>query len=122
MIDKKALVNDAGPMPQEEFYGLLDQEGNRVFVVDYNKLKESTSDVIKVDEVLSHPQTIPFLGSEQNAQAYLAKHKDVYGKKIGVWHSDNLEDRPVGRVLYLGFNCNVGLGGGSLDNLAVFSG
>ncbi len=103
MIDEKALVNGAGPMPEEEFYALLEQEGNgRVFVVDYAKLRASTSEVIKVDDALAHPQTIPFLGGEQNAQAYLDKHKDVYGKRIGVWHSDDLKDRPMGRLLYLG--------------------
>ncbi len=102
MIDDKALVNGAGPMPEEEFYALLDQEGNRVFVVDYNKLKESKSGVVKVDDALAHPQTIPFLGGKQVAQAYLAKHKDVYGENIGVWYSDDLKDRPMGRVLYLG--------------------
>ncbi len=111
MIDKKALVNGTGPMLQEEFYDLLDQEGNRVFVVDYNKLRRSVSGDINVDDALSHPQTIPFLGGKQNAQAYLAKHKEVYGKNIGVWHRDDLDDRPVGRVLYLGSDYYDGLGG-----------
>ncbi len=112
MIDEKALVNGAGPMPQEEFYGLLDQEGSgKVFVVDYAKLRESKSDVVKVDEALAHPQVVPFLGGEQIAQAYLAKHKDVYGKRIGVWHSDDLKDRPMGRVLYVGSSDDSGLNG-----------
>jgi len=118
MIDDKALVNGAGPMPQDEFYGLLDREGNgRVFVVDYNKLRESKSDVIKIDEALDHPQAIPFLGGEQNAQAYLAKHKEVYGNRISVWHRDDLKDRPMGRVLYFGINnYDYGLNGnGILD-------
>ncbi len=111
MIDDRALVNGAGPMPQEEFYNLLGQEGNSVFVVDYAKLRGSTSDVIKVDDALAHPQTAPFLGGEQNAQAYLAKHRDVHGKRIGVWYSDDLKDRPMGRVLYVGNNDVSGLVG-----------
>ncbi len=111
LIDTKALDNGAGPMPEDEFYGLLDREGDgRVFVIDYDKLRESKSDVIKVDEALAHPQTIPFLGGEQNAQAYLAKHREIYGKKIGIWHSDDLKDRPMGRVLFLG-DYGDGLGG-----------
>ncbi len=117
MIDNKALVNGAGPMLQDEFYSLLDKEGNgRVFVVDYNKLRKSKSGVVRVDEAFTHPQTIPFLGGEQNAEAYLAKHKEVYGKDIGVWHRDDLADRPMGRVLYLGSDYYDGLGGDSLDN------
>ncbi len=118
LIDKNALVDGAGPMPEEEFYGLLDQEGNRVFVVDYNRLRGSVSEVVKVDEALSHPQTVPFLGGEQIAQAYLAKHKDVYRKDIGIWHSDDLKDKPMGRVLCLGYGyfCSGGLyGDDSLD-------
>ncbi len=122
MIDDRALVNGAGPMPQEEFYNLLGQEGNRVLVVDYAKLRESTSDVIKVDDAMAHPQTAPFLGGEQNAQAYLAKHKDVYGKRIGVWHSDDLKDRPMGRLLCLGLDDYGGLDGGLLGSGGRFVG
>ncbi|MBI2148785.1 hypothetical protein HYU23_03830 [Candidatus Woesearchaeota archaeon] len=112
-VDNKKLVNGAGPMPQDQFYSLLEREGNgRVFVVDYDKLKRSSSGVISVDYALDHPQTIPFLGGKDIAERYLAKHRKVYGNKIGVWHTDDLKDEPMARMRYLGYGVNGGLDGG----------
>ena len=114
-IDDGKLVNGAGIMPQDEFYSLLDQEGNgRVFVVDHDTLRKSTSGVIKVDEALAHPQTVPFLGGQENAERYLAAHKKAYGNRIGVWHRDDLGDEARGRVLFVGC-CKDGLIGFYLD-------
>ncbi len=102
-IKGNKLVNGAGPIPQEAFNSLESKNGNgRVFVVDYNTLKNSSSGVIAVDDALVHPQTIPFLGGEDTAKRYLAKHKEVYGNKIGVWHYDDLKDQPLGRMLCVG--------------------
>src|SRR3989344_8722044 len=91
------LVNRAGRIPQGEFQrlvdleGLTDESGNQlVFLVDYDKLRNSKSGVIKVSDALKHPQTVPFLGGEERAQRYLEKHKIVLGQNIGVWHSDDL--------------------------------
>jgi len=116
-IKNGTLKNGTGAMPQEAFDSLVAQDGNgRVFVVDYDTLRKSTSNVIiNVDAALEHPQTIPFLGGEAIAQAYLAKHKEVYGNRIGVWHSDDFDtNTPRGRVLFLGYG-DYGLGGdGSL--------
>lgn len=112
-IKEKRLVNGAGPIPQEEFDRLVSLDGNgRVFIVPYEKLKESSSGVISVDSALEHPQTIPFLGlNEKDAKAYLAKHKEVFGERIGVWHSDDFDKKtPRGRVLCLG-DYDVGLDG-----------
>ncbi|MBI2148876.1 hypothetical protein HYU23_04295 [Candidatus Woesearchaeota archaeon] len=115
-VDNKKLVNGAGPMPQDQFYSLLEREGNgRVFVVDYDKLKRSSSSVISVDDALYHPQTIPFLGSKDTAERYLVKHRKVYGDKIGVWHTDDLEDEPMARMLFLGISDGNGLSGDDLD-------
>lgn len=105
-----STFNGVGPIPEDEFYALLDQEGNgRVFVVDYAKLRKSRpSFVVEVDDVLDHPQMVPFLGGEQIAQKYLAKYKDVYNKsqyKLGVLHIDDLEDRPMGCVLSADVAC-----------------
>ena len=100
LIGDNVLVNGAGLMKEDEFYSLIDQDGNgRVFVVDYNTLRSSTNGMIKVDDALRHPQTKPFLGGEKIAEAYLTKHKDVYGKNICVWHSDDLKDSPMARLL-----------------------
>ncbi len=80
------LVNGAGTLTNEEFYLLLDKQGNgRVFVVDYDKLKSSTSGIIKVKDALEYPQTIPFLGSKEIAEAYIDRYQKVHDKKIGVW-------------------------------------
>jgi len=117
-IKGNKLVNGAGSIPQETFDSLESKNGNgRVFVVDYNVLKSSSSGVIAVDDALTHPQTIPFLGGEEIAKVYLAKHKEVYGNKIGVWHRDDLNTQPVGRVLYAGGGDGDGLCGNNyLDN------
>ena len=100
---KAGLVNGAGKLSKNEFYRLLDLEDKEnVFVVDYNALKNSESDVIPVSKALAHPQTIPFLGGSERAEAYLEKHKEAFGKNIGIWHSDDLGNEPVGRVLFVG--------------------
>ncbi|MBI5398325.1 hypothetical protein HZB03_02575 [Candidatus Woesearchaeota archaeon] len=109
------LRNGAGIMPEPEFYTLLDREdGKIVFVVDYDRLRKSNSDVISVDDALQHPQTIPFLGGKERAEQYLVKHKAVYSKNIGIWHSDDLDEKPLGRLLFLGYYGNYGLYGGSV--------
>ncbi|MBI5804083.1 hypothetical protein HY450_02470 [Candidatus Pacearchaeota archaeon] len=97
------LVKGAGKIPREEFQRLLDLEDKeRVFVVDYDELKRSTSDLIPVKKALAHPQTIPFLGGKDRAELYLPKHKENYGDQIGIWHSDDLCDEPLARLLYVG--------------------
>ena len=101
----EGLTNGAGKMPPKDFYKLLDQEDKEnVFVVDYTKLKNSSSGAIDVTQAIEHPQTAPFLGGRARAEQYLAKHQQVYNTtKIGVWHYDDLlVDQPLGRVLFLG--------------------
>ncbi len=118
VVESGKLVNGAGPIPQEEFNRLEALNGNgRVFVIPYETLKQSSSGVIKVDDALEHPQTIPFLGGVDKAKAYLAKHREVYGDRIGIWHTDDLNKKdPLGRVLYLSNDYNDGLNGNlSLD-------
>lgn len=126
---ENGLVNGAGVMPQKEFYKIVDldgvkdsQENQLVWVVDYEKLKNSTSAVIQVEEALGHPQTIPFLGGEERAQKYLKRHKGVYGNQIGIWHSDDLGNQPLGRLLFVGCSFDVGLGGGGLRGGGRFVG
>ena len=103
-IKEGTLKNGAGAIPQDQFDALVSQNGNgRVFVIDYDTLRKSSSEVISVDSALEHPQTIPFLGSEATAKLYLQRHKEVYGKNIGIWHQDDFDKKtPRGRVLCLG--------------------
>ena len=127
---KQELGNGAGIMPQNQFQKLVDlnelkdKQGNRlVWIVDYDALKNSKSDVISFQEALEHPQTIPFVGGEERAEKYLEKHKKVYGEKIGVWHSNDLSNEPRGRVLFVGLGYDVGLVGDlSLFNFGRFVG
>ncbi len=93
-------------IPREEFNRLLEMgrdDAEDVFVVDYNELMKSKSGWVSVKKALKHPQVIPFLGGEERATQYLEKHKKVYGSDIGVWHTDDLKDEPMGRLLFLGF-------------------
>jgi hypothetical protein len=111
----EGLVNGAGAMPPEEFQKYLDSEdGKNVFVIGRKELKDSESGVIPVSKALKHPQTIPFLGGEERAEAYLKKHKRVYGDEIGVWYSDDLAEKPLGRLLILGDSYYDGLCGSVL--------
>jgi len=120
-----SLVNGAGRMPQEEFQKLVDAEdGKKVFVVDYDKLKNSKSERIPLSEAIEHPQTIPFLGGQERAEEYLAKFKEAYNtNQIGIWHCDDLnENSLMGRLLFVGnddYNLN---GDGNLSNIGRFLG
>lgn len=122
---RKHRKNGAGPFSQEEFNTLVDRNGDgKVFLVDYDLLRSSDSGVISVDAALAHPQTIPFLGEDENfAQRYLNKHRRVKGDQIGIWHNDDLKDQPYGRLLFLGFGIyGDGLNGYSLYDNARFLG
>lgn len=107
----KGLANGAGIMPDKEFQGLLDLEDNKnIFVVDYKILRNSESGVILLKDAIKHPQTIPFLGGKERAERYLERHKEVDGEKIGIFYSDDLHDRPFGRLLFIGGKYDYGLG------------
>ena len=103
-IYSKKLVNGAGLMPDKEFQKLLKlEDGVNVFVVDHQKLKNSKYNDISVDDALEHPQTIPFLGGQERAEAYLKRHREVFGNKIGIGHTDDLSDKgALGRLLFAG--------------------
>ena len=102
-IKNAKRINGAGIVPRDEFQRLLGLEDNeKVFVVDYDKLKNSSSEVISVEKALEHPQTVPFIGGEERAQNYLKKFRQVYGDNIGIWHCDDLRDEPLGRLLFIG--------------------
>jgi hypothetical protein len=120
------LINGAGIMPSDEFQKLLDvEDGKKVFVVDYDKLKNSKSGIIPLSDAMEHPQTIPFLGGQERAEKYLAKHKEAYNtNQIGIWHNDDLKENPVGRLLFLGNNDGNGLYGNLnvLNNVGRFLG
>lgn len=121
---EKGLRNGAGILPNNEFQRLLDLEDYvSVFVLDYNILRNAPSKVIPVSKALKHPQTIPFLGGKDKAEKYLDGHKEVYGNKIGIWHSDDLDEQPRGLLLFLGSNCYEGLSGNvNLSNIGRFVG
>jgi|SRR3989339_2176163 len=99
---ERGLLDGAGIMPLRSFQSFLDLEDNQtVFVRDYNLLAQAKYGLLNVDTVLEHPQTIPFLGGEEIAERYLNKHKQVYGKTIGMCFSSKLSDQPLARFLSL---------------------
>src|SRR3989344_2908597 len=109
---KEGLVNGALHFPQDAFEQLLERDGERapdgtylVKMVDHEKLRKSSSGVISVDYALEHPQTVPFLGSEERAEQYLKKFRNVHGQNIGIWHSEDLIDNgPLARPLVVGYD------------------
>ncbi|HIH15515.1 MAG: hypothetical protein QT08_C0022G0021 [archaeon GW2011_AR17] len=111
-VEERKLVNGAGVLPREEFTRLLSLEGNGVQVVDHTVLNKSPKGNISFSQALKHPQTLPFLGvSQEEAQAYLIKHTSLYGSHIGIWHSNDLGEEPVARVLFLDYGNVNGLNG-----------
>ena len=115
----KGLVNGALHFPKDAFEQLLERDGERapdgtycVKNVSYKTLIKSSSGVISVDDALEHPQTVPFLGSEERAEQYLKKFRNVHGQNIGIWHRDDLIDNgPLARPLVVGDFYYLGLGG-----------
>lgn len=102
-------LNGAARMPQEEFDRLIDldektnEHGDRiVWVIGHGALWRARSKVMTIEEALEHPQTKPFIGNETKAGPYLAKHKERYGDKIGIWYSDDLGTEPRARPLFFG--------------------
>ncbi len=119
----QGLRNGASKIPNEEFQRLLDlEDGKSVFVVDYEVLRNASDGVISTSKALKHPQTIPFLGGQERAEAYLDKHEKVFGRQIGVWHSDDLADKPLGRLLFVGNDFDSYLYGGNLYYYGRFLG
>jgi|SRR3989344_5529305 len=117
---EQGLIHGAGIIPQEEFQRLLDlKDDEKVFVIDYETLRNSKSDVIAVKDALKHPQTTPFIGGTERAEAYLKSHQRVIGDQIGMYHTDDLADKPVGRLLFVGDDYVGSLGG---DNLLIING
>ncbi len=111
------IKNGAGVLPQSEFQRLLDlKDDQHVFVVDYETWTNASNGLIKVSKALSHPQVIPFLGGEDRAKLYLKKHQEVYGDNIGVWHVDDLDVQPRGRLSFVGNDCGNGLDGSNHVN------
>ncbi|MBS3115310.1 hypothetical protein J4482_01640 [Candidatus Woesearchaeota archaeon] len=102
----QGLVNYAVKVPQEEFDRLvkLAEKGAKgVHIVPYETLKKAASGYVPLDEALAHPQTIPFCNGKERAEKYVPKVGEVYNTKtIGIWHSDDLYDQPVARLLYVG--------------------
>jgi hypothetical protein len=97
------LVFDVGIIPQAEFLRLLDlEDGNNVFVVDYDAIKNSAVGVVTLKEALKRPQTKPFFGGEKRTEEYFKRYHEVFGNMIGVWRPDDLPDRPMARLLFLG--------------------
>jgi hypothetical protein len=113
----RALTEEghAKRMPQEEFQKLLDAEDNkRVFVIDYNKIKNS-----KIEHIcLEHPVTIPFFGGRERAEKYLEEYRKVYTAKrrkiqpeykmlqleeMRLVCADDLKNEPMGRLLFLDY-------------------
>ncbi len=94
-----------GRIPEKEVHRLLKLEDDEnVFVIDYNKLRNSSSGVIDVSEALEHPQTVPFLGGQARAEQYLQQYKKVRGNTIGIRHFDDLGEEFLGHLLFFGNN------------------
>jgi hypothetical protein len=97
------LVFDVGIIPQVEFLTLLGlEDGKKVFVVDYNAIKNSASGLVTLKEALKQPQTKPFFGGEERTEKYFKRYEKVYGNRIGIWHPKDSADQPMARLLFLG--------------------
>jgi len=97
------MVYDVGIIPHSEFTKLVDlEDGKNVFVVDQDALMNSAKGMVTLKEALKQPQTKAFFGGEERANRYLERYAEVYGNKIGVWHTGDSADQPMARLLFLG--------------------
>ena len=96
--------NGAGEIPQSEFQKYLDMKDDKnVFVIDHHVLAKSHSGSITVDEAYQHPLPMPLAGGSDEADAYLKQHKNVIGKNIWIYHTNDLnKGKVVGRLAVLG--------------------
>ena len=106
-IDRR-LVKGAGKIPSIDFYRLVeldelkDENGNRlVWVLDYDN-RRGVKKTFSIEETLEDPETIPFLGGEERAERYLQLHKEIYGERLMLNHSNEFKDENIGWLLYLG--------------------
>jgi len=102
-------VKDSKSRVHDEFLKLLDMEDNKkVFVVDYDAFRTTDANgLIDTSKALKHLPTIAFLGGKERTEAYIAKHEDAIGKKIGFWHYRDSDDIHHGRFLMLGTGCSL---------------
>ncbi len=74
-LDKTGI----GRMPAEEFLKLLElDDGENVFVVDYDKLENAKSEEISFEEALTHPRIVPFFGGKKRTEAYVKRHFELF--------------------------------------------
>ncbi len=115
---KAGLTRGAAKLDPKELYALLDQEdGKKVIVLDFDKVKKLASDVVSVKSARDNPLVRARLGEHTNT--YLDKYKEIYGDKIGNWHDCNGIDldQPQGRLLFAGYGgCD-----GNLDGYVLVS-
>ncbi len=106
------LENGAGVIPLNEFYAMLEREdGKSVFVVDYARVHETFTGELTIEKAVEHPLLVPFCGGEARARRYLQKCREMYGNYVKILHDDDVMERPLARLLYLGNK-------GALDSLA----
>lgn len=99
----KTIEKGAGIYPEKELQRLVSMEdGERVFVLDYDIATRAASGVMSLDEARENVHTVPFIGGKARTEKYLAQYKKIVGDKIGVWHSDDMDSNSRARVLYVG--------------------
>jgi hypothetical protein len=103
------LVNGAGILIDEQKVDWFAkdlkaaEDGNKKIVIaDPEKLRKAKYGLMSVDEAREHPISVPFFGDKETANGYFDKHLKNVGNQIRIYNSDDLGDKPVGRLLFLG--------------------
>ena len=82
----------AGRMTDHDFRIVLDQVGNGVSVVGYNRLRHSTSGPVKLIDALGHPMMVPFVDGYDRAEKYIDAFGKVHGDTLELCHPDDFEE------------------------------
>ena len=107
MISENKLIKYALPLTQESFDALEKRNGETkdgiqlVTVMDHAQAQKGKFGKQSLSQALENPHVQAFLGGEEQAEAYLEAHKNAYGNKIWIYHSNDLGNVPVARPLVL---------------------
>jgi hypothetical protein len=101
-FDSLLTFNGLVIYPQKEFEKLYNMKDDKnVFVVPLKEFEDCDLGYIHLEDVLKHPQTVPFIGSKERAEALI----ELLGRKkikgISIWPPTDLYEQPSGSYLTL---------------------
>jgi hypothetical protein len=97
------LIKGAGILPSGYLHDLIDlEDGKDILVVDHDRWARSKNGTITLEEAVSHPKIVPFIGSTRRTERYFTKFREVYGKDtVKIDLPDDKGEKDVCRLLVM---------------------